>query len=168
MKEVKETCHKGLTEYYSKLVQNHASKREIVKWEVKYKPFGCRVISRKFAVTPVVVDGLPVAQQQVVARIRSAQTMTAGKVIGKKADGSPDVAWGQAKTKTMTENIIISRKYISGVFDAWKVFGFRNPKGTREELEAWREAQNTIPGETKAKPTQQVQGPKGRPRVVHI
>lgn len=169
MKEIKETCHTGLTQTYTRLVQNHTSKREVVKWEVKYKPFGCWVMSRKFAISPILVDGLPVCQQQVVARIKSAQTMTAGKVVGFKADGSPDIAWGSPKRKTMTENIIISRKLIGGVFDQWKVYGFRNSKGTREELEAWREVQNTIPGEEgKAKPTAQARGSKGRSRVVHV
>jgi hypothetical protein len=39
----------------------------------------------------------------------------------------------------------MARKYVSGEFEPWKIFGFQSPKGTLEELENWRAEQLRIP-----------------------
>jgi hypothetical protein len=148
MRGIRETCGPSLQDHYSRLVQNYAAKREVVKWEVRYNPLtSIRILSRKFGQIPFEFEGLPLGAQQVVARIHSTQTLTPGRIVGRTKDGAADVAWGEPKQKELTEHVIMSRKYIKGVFEPWKIFGFQSPKGTREELEKWREDQMRIPGQ---------------------
>lgn len=128
-------------------MSSYKSKKEIVRWSVVYKPwpFGIRILSRKFGQAPLTFEGYPLGSQQVVARVRSAQTLTPGHVVGKLADGSPEIVWGKPKTRDMVETVVMQRKYVSGAFEPWKIFGFQSPKGTREELEAWKEEQMRVP-----------------------
>jgi hypothetical protein len=146
MTGIRETCGTSLQEHYARMVQQYAMKRELVRWEVKYKqPFGVRILSRKFGQVPIEYAGLPLGQQQVVARISSEQTLTPGRIVGKTRDGKPDIQWGEPKTRKLVEHVIMARKYIEGKFEPWKIFGFQSPKGTEEELEKWRGEQLRVP-----------------------
>jgi hypothetical protein len=149
MTGIRETCGTSLQENYARMVHQYNMKRELVKWEVKYKPgpFGIRILSRKFGQVPIEYNGLPLGQQQVVARIASEQTLTPGRIVGKTREGEPDIEWGQPKTRKLTEHVIMARKYIEGRFEPWKIFSFKTPKGTAEELEAWREEQLRLPNQ---------------------
>jgi hypothetical protein len=128
------------------MAHDYTLKRELVKWEVRYPAFGAvRILSHKFGQVPYEFNGLPLGQQQVVARIRSEQTMTPGRIVGKTKEGGQDVQWGEPKTRKLVEHVIMARKYVSGEFEPWKIFGFQSPKGTLEELENWRAEQLRIP-----------------------
>ncbi|KIW04140.1 uncharacterized protein PV09_04948 [Verruconis gallopava] len=141
---IRETCGTSLQEHYARMVRNYNLKKEVLKWDVKYKRV--RILSRKFGQTPMQFQNLPLGVQQVVARITSEQTLTPGQIVGKTKEGAQDVQWGEPRTRTLTEHVIMSRKYLAGRFEPWKIFGFRSPKGTQEELDQWREQQMRLPG----------------------
>ena len=91
---------------------------------------------------------------ETAARMHGANTLTPGRIVGRLPDGKPDIEWGVPKTRKLCETMVVSRKYLAGKFEPWKIFGFQSLKGTREELEAWREEQDKIPempGTTKRK-----------------
>jgi len=148
LRGIRETCGASLTEHYTRMASSYKTRKEIVKWDVRYKPWpmGIRILSRKFGQAPITFNNLPVGSQQVIARIRSSQTLTPGHIIGRLPNGQNEVAWGKPKTREMVETVIMQRKYVAGVFEPWKIFGFQSPKGTRGELEAWKEDQLRIPG----------------------
>lgn len=145
--KIRQYCGKDLEAKYVRQAQKHKIGNNAVRWSAKYGlgPRAVLVLSRKFGQVPVELGKLPVGQQQILARIRSEQTMTMGRILGRTKDGKPDVEWGKPRTRKLTEYMILSRVYAEGEFTPWKVFTFKHPKGTQEELDDWREQQLRVP-----------------------
>ena len=137
---VKATCGNSLTAHYTRDMKRRRALREAIKWEGKYDSFmPIRILSHKFGQSPIVFQDLPIGQQQFVARIYCEQSLTQGKRLGKAKNGEEDIEWGTKKTVRTVETMIAQRKLIAGKWEPWKIFSFKSPEGTREELESFRD-----------------------------